>query len=89
MPKLNQQHFSVVFVSQTYSQIKDGLTFDYHVSANKELIRQNPELLPTRLMSWYPKHPEMQYLECIREVMAKGATKGDRTGTGVVSKFGY
>ena len=37
----------------------------------------------------YNKHPEMQYLECIREVIATGHKKDDRTGTGVLSKFGY
>jgi dihydrofolate reductase/thymidylate synthase len=40
-------------------------------------------------MQWYPKHPEMQYLECIKEVIETGAPKADRTGTGVHSKFGY
>ena len=40
-------------------------------------------------MDKYPRHPEMQYLETIKEVMDQGAAKGDRTGTGVLSKFGY
>lgn len=40
-------------------------------------------------MAMYPKHPEMQYLECIREVIKTGQKKEDRTGTGVLSKFGY
>ena len=37
----------------------------------------------------YPRHPEMQYLEIIKEVIGTGQVKGDRTGTGVFSKFGY
>ena len=40
-------------------------------------------------MELYPRHPEMQYLEIIKEVMEKGQQKGDRTGTGVFSNFGY
>lgn len=59
------------------------------VQANTELMRSNPELLPTRLMQWYPKHPELQYLECISNVIKTGAKKDDRTGTGVLSNFGY
>lgn len=52
-------------------------------------MREHPELLPTRLMQMYPKHSEMQYLECIRDVIKTGVPKDDRTGTGVLSKFGY
>ena len=51
-------------------------------------MTERPDLIPTRLMELYPRHPEMQYLEIIRDVMASGSQKGDRTGTGVFSKFG-
>lgn len=33
-------------------------------------------------------HPEQQYLELMRQVMAQGARKSDRTGTGTLSVFG-
>ena len=46
-------------------------------------------MIPTKLMEMYPKHPEMQYLEIIKEVIETGSAKDDRTGTGVRSKFGY
>jgi dihydrofolate reductase/thymidylate synthase len=53
------------------------------------MMRQNPELLPTKLMQMYKKHPEIQYLECIRDIIGSGNSKDDRTGTGVLSKFGF
>jgi hypothetical protein len=31
MPLIPQEAFSTIFVSQTFSQIKDGITYDFHV----------------------------------------------------------
>jgi thymidylate synthase len=33
-------------------------------------------------------HPELGYLELVREVMATGNRRGDRTGVGTISRFG-
>ena len=49
---------------------------------------EKPELVPTQLMKRYPKHPEMQYLEMIDDIIATGKYKDDRTGTGIYTKFG-
>lgn len=51
-------------------------------------MAQRPELIPQKLMSKYPKHPEMQYLEIIDDIINNGLFKNDRTGTGIITKFG-
>ncbi len=35
-----------------------------------------------------PPHPELAYLQLVREVMETGNRRGDRTGVGTVSRFG-
>lgn len=67
-----EDRFEPLFVSQTYSMAKQQLTFDFCFFGNKQLMAQRPELIPTKLFEMYPKHPEMQYLEIIKEVMETG-----------------
>lgn len=35
-----------------------------------------------------PPHEELQYLEIVRDIIENGVRRGDRTGTGTLSKFG-
>jgi len=78
--------FPPIHVSQTYSQ--GDITFDYCLFGNAELLSARPELVPTRLIEKFPKHPELQYLEIIDDVIKTGKFKQDRTGTGIYTKFG-
>ena len=79
--------FSIIHISKTYSH--EDITYDYCFYGNRELIATSPSLIPTRLMALYPKHPEMQYLEIIRDIITTGVEKEDRTGVGIRGKFGY
>ena len=47
-----------------------------------------PELVPSKLLASYPKHTEMQYLDAIQDIIETGKYKDDRTGTGIITKFG-
>ena len=49
--------FTKLHISKTY-QHKD-ITYDYCFIGNKKLLATKPELIPTRLMEKYPRHPEM------------------------------
>ncbi|KAF6261177.1 thymidylate synthase/dCMP hydroxymethylase domain-containing protein [Scenedesmus sp. NREL 46B-D3] len=44
-----------------------------------------PPVLPSGIAS---KHDEYQYLDLVRELIEEGCRRGDRTGTGTLSKFG-
>ena len=87
MPKIDEVNtFTPLYITKTYSH-KD-ITFDYCFLGNRRLLEKRPELIPTRLFQKYPRHPEMQYLEIIRQIIGTGKFKDDRTGVGIVGTFG-
>lgn len=88
MPKVDEEStYSKLYISQTYSH--EDITFDYCFLGNKKLLSYRPDLIPSRLFSKYAKHPEMQYLEIIKDIIETGSEKSDRTGVGIIGKFGY
>lgn len=88
MPKIDEeQTFTKLHISKTYQH--DDITYDYCFIGNRSLLQKKPELIPTKLMAKYPKHPEMQYLEIIKDIIETGKVKDDRTGVGIIGKFGY
>ncbi len=51
-----EDNFTPLYISQTYSQPQDDLTFDYCFYGNKSLLGVQPQLVPTQLFKMYPKH---------------------------------
>jgi dihydrofolate reductase/thymidylate synthase len=91
MPKIASDEdggiFTKIHISKTYQHA--DITYDYCFMGNKKLLEKRPDLIPSRLLDKYPAHPEMQYLSIIKDIIETGSKKDDRTGVGIIGKFGY
>ena len=69
------ENFKAIHVSKTWSQ--DKIPYDVVIYGNMNVLKENPELIPKRIISLLPKHEEMQYLELIHKIMTTGKVKDD------------
>lgn len=67
---------------QMYLQILEHIKY-------KKVEKREQEKFPIFDMVTEKRHPEYQYLSILHDVLQNGNRQDDRTGTGVLSRFGY
>ena len=91
MPRIDTAAYPVCWTSELMQH--EGMAFR-HVSHRHHSILNDGESVacPSGLGSWLmsaTEHAELQYLRIVADIMASGVSKADRTGTGIIGKFGY
>jgi dihydrofolate reductase/thymidylate synthase len=91
MPRIDAAEYPVCWSSQLMNH--EGTAFQYFTHRRHSLhVDGEAVVCPTGLGSWLlnaAEHPELQYLRIVRDIMETGTRKEDRTGTGIIGKFGF
>ena len=92
-----EEEYATAFISKTYYHPVEGFPFDFALLARRELFHAQAKrgveapldaLVPGWVLREHPAHEEQQYLSMIREIIAQGERRPNRTGTDTLSSFG-
>jgi len=85
VPLLKDEEYALV--SMKPRQSHENIEFQFTAYKNRSLNGLIQSVRPN-YSNASDKHEEYQYLESIRDIIVSGIPRGDRTGTGTISKFG-